>query len=210
MSNLPRTKGLGSASPHPRAGRRPRLDRFDLAAAYRLRRDLDVGARARRLAGRRPRACLDWDRRRLHRRSAAVSGLDPRRFAPSSGLQPFRPSPDAGRLLPARRGLSGGLSALGVVPWLSLLLWKPVAVVGCFFAVRAYVHGSLTGLWSRRIGTRSGAVLRFVHRGLRLVHRARGSVSGLPLLGLHVRAAGHRRDRRRDRGLRTGSRAGAA
>ena len=34
--------------------------------------------------------------------------------------------------------ISGGLTALGVTPWLSLLVWKPVAVVGLFFALSAY------------------------------------------------------------------------
>lgn len=46
--------------------------------------------------------------------------------------------------------ISGGLSAIGVPIWLSLLLWKPVAVLGFFFVVRDYVHRSLTGLWQRR------------------------------------------------------------
>ncbi len=46
--------------------------------------------------------------------------------------------------------ISGGLSALGVVPWLALLVWKPVAVVSFFFAARAFVHRSLEGLWARR------------------------------------------------------------
>ncbi len=46
--------------------------------------------------------------------------------------------------------VSGGLSAIGVPTWLSLLLWKPVAVLGFFFVVREYVHRSLTGLWQRR------------------------------------------------------------
>ena len=46
--------------------------------------------------------------------------------------------------------ISGGLTALGVAPWLSLLLWKPVAVVTFFFAVRAFVGHSLAGLWPRR------------------------------------------------------------
>jgi hypothetical protein len=46
--------------------------------------------------------------------------------------------------------ISGGLSALGVAPWLSLLLWKPVAVGGAFWAFRAYIYRSLTGLWARR------------------------------------------------------------
>ncbi len=46
--------------------------------------------------------------------------------------------------------ISGGLTALGIAPWLSLLLWKPVAVVAAFWAIRTYVRRSLTGLWPRR------------------------------------------------------------
>src|SRR5450755_109235 len=46
--------------------------------------------------------------------------------------------------------VSGGLSALGVAPWVSMLLWKPVAVGGFFLAVRQYVSRSIPGLWSRR------------------------------------------------------------
>ena len=46
--------------------------------------------------------------------------------------------------------VSGGLTALGMAPWLSLLLWKPVAVIGFFFAVRAFVWRLLSGLWPRR------------------------------------------------------------
>jgi hypothetical protein len=46
--------------------------------------------------------------------------------------------------------ISGGLTALGMAPWLSLLLWKPVAVIGFFFAVRAFASRLLTGLWPRR------------------------------------------------------------
>jgi hypothetical protein len=46
--------------------------------------------------------------------------------------------------------VSGGLTALGMAPWLSLLLWKPVAVIGFFFAVRAFAWRLLTGLWPRR------------------------------------------------------------
>lgn len=41
--------------------------------------------------------------------------------------------------------ISGGLAALGVAPWLALLLWKPVAVVALFIAVRAYCRRALTG-----------------------------------------------------------------
>ncbi|MGZ6617651.1 MAG: hypothetical protein ACXVFQ_24910 [Solirubrobacteraceae bacterium] len=46
--------------------------------------------------------------------------------------------------------ISGGLSALGLAPWLALLLWKPIAVVSFFFAVRAFVYRSIEGLWPRR------------------------------------------------------------
>lgn len=46
--------------------------------------------------------------------------------------------------------LSGAISALGVAPWVSLLLWKPVAVGGLFYATRGYVHRSLPGRGARR------------------------------------------------------------
>ena len=46
--------------------------------------------------------------------------------------------------------ISGGLTALGMSPALALLLWKPVAVVGFFFGVRAYAHRSVSGVWPRR------------------------------------------------------------
>ncbi len=46
--------------------------------------------------------------------------------------------------------ISAGLTALGVVPWLSLLLWKPVAVGCAFVAIRAYCRRSLVGTWPRR------------------------------------------------------------
>jgi hypothetical protein len=48
--------------------------------------------------------------------------------------------------------ISGALVALGVPAWLALLLWKPVAVVVLFFAVRAYIQRSLDGTWQRRAG----------------------------------------------------------
>jgi hypothetical protein len=47
--------------------------------------------------------------------------------------------------------ISGGLSALGIAPWVTLLLWKPVAVIALFYAVREYARRSVTGLWPRRI-----------------------------------------------------------
>jgi hypothetical protein len=46
--------------------------------------------------------------------------------------------------------ISGGLAALGVAPWLSLLVWKPIAVGACFLAVRRYVGRSLEAQWPRR------------------------------------------------------------
>jgi hypothetical protein len=47
-------------------------------------------------------------------------------------------------------GISAGVAAVGVAPYLALLLWKPVAIVAIFFAVRAYVHRTVSGLWPRR------------------------------------------------------------
>jgi len=66
----------------------------------------------------------------------------------ASNLFVLRPTP-ADYFQPAV-AISGGLSAAGLAPWLSLLLWKPVAVVFAFYAVRAYARRGLTGLWSRR------------------------------------------------------------
>jgi len=41
--------------------------------------------------------------------------------------------------------ISGLITALGVAPWASLLLWKPVAVASTFFAFRVYAHRSVFG-----------------------------------------------------------------
>ncbi len=46
--------------------------------------------------------------------------------------------------------ISAALVKLGVVPWLALLLWKPVAVIGLFLAVRAVVHRSFARRGPRR------------------------------------------------------------
>ncbi|MGA2010965.1 MAG: hypothetical protein ABSH51_10615 [Solirubrobacteraceae bacterium] len=46
--------------------------------------------------------------------------------------------------------ISGAITALGVAPWLALLVWKPVAVLGMFFAIRAVAHRSFTGRFQRR------------------------------------------------------------
>ena len=46
--------------------------------------------------------------------------------------------------------VSGGLVAIGVAPWLALLLWQPVAVGGTFLAVRSLVHSQLHARRARR------------------------------------------------------------
>ncbi|HEY5189456.1 MAG TPA: hypothetical protein VII87_10510 [Solirubrobacteraceae bacterium] len=46
--------------------------------------------------------------------------------------------------------ISGAIAALGVAPWLALLLWKPVAVTATFFALRAYAHRTVTTVGQRR------------------------------------------------------------
>jgi hypothetical protein len=46
--------------------------------------------------------------------------------------------------------ISGGFVALGVAPWLSLLLWKPVAVIGLFLAMRAVAYRSFEVRAERR------------------------------------------------------------
>jgi hypothetical protein len=46
--------------------------------------------------------------------------------------------------------LCAGLTRLGVAPWLALLMWKPVALVACFAATRAYAQRSLSTRWQRR------------------------------------------------------------
>ncbi len=73
---------------------------------------------------------------------------DASRHLLASNLFVLRSTP-ADYLQPAV-ALSGAVSALGVAPWLSLLLWKPVAVGGAFYAARQYVHRSLSWTHSRR------------------------------------------------------------
>ncbi|MDQ6840943.1 MAG: hypothetical protein M3025_00775, partial [Actinomycetota bacterium] len=47
--------------------------------------------------------------------------------------------------------ISGGLAALGLAPSLVLLAWKPMAVGGVFFAIRAYVHRMIDSPQARRV-----------------------------------------------------------
>jgi hypothetical protein len=65
----------------------------------------------------------------------------------ASDLFGFRTSPHD--YLEPMLAISGGLSAAGVAPWLALLLWKPVAVVAAFFAVRAYCRRALPSRWEQ-------------------------------------------------------------
>lgn len=39
--------------------------------------------------------------------------------------------------------ISAGLTALGMAPWLALIIWKPVAVITSFFALRGYIREEL-------------------------------------------------------------------
>jgi hypothetical protein len=48
--------------------------------------------------------------------------------------------------------ISAGLVAVGVAPWLALLLWQPVAILAVFVAVRALAHNQLVGRVGRRVG----------------------------------------------------------
>ena len=66
----------------------------------------------------------------------------------ASNLFVLRPTP-SDYFQPAV-AISGVIAALGVAPWLALLLWKPVAVLGTFFAMRAYANRSLDGRYARR------------------------------------------------------------
>jgi hypothetical protein len=52
--------------------------------------------------------------------------------------------------------ISGGLVDVGLSPTLSLLLWKPVAVLVTFFGIRAYAHHSLHGTRARRVAIALG------------------------------------------------------
>ncbi len=90
--------------------------------------------------------------------------------------------------------VSGGLTALGMAPWLSLLLWKPVAVIGFFFAVRGFAWRLLSRRVAAPRGARARPVLRLVHQRVRAVQRPRRPVPRLPDLGLRVQRDGARRD----------------
>jgi hypothetical protein len=46
--------------------------------------------------------------------------------------------------------ISAGLAALGVAPSVTLLLWKPVAVLAVFYGYNLYVRRTVPGVWPRR------------------------------------------------------------
>jgi len=140
-------------APHPRsarASRRRGLDRFELVvlaafggiSVWVLTLDLwQVVVHGRAWTGTDGLYLVDQMQYLAWIRDASAHVL-------ASNLFVLRSTP-ADYFMPAV-AISGGVSALGVAPWLALLLWKPVAVLAVFFAVRAYVRRTLAGLWARR------------------------------------------------------------
>ncbi len=140
-------------APHPRsarASRRRGLDRFELVvlaafggiSVWVLTLDLwQVVVHGRAWMGTDGLYLVDQMQYLAWIRDASAHVL-------ASNLFVLRSTP-ADYIMPAV-AISGGVSALGVAPWLALLLWKPVAVLAVFFAVRAYVRRMLAGLWARR------------------------------------------------------------
>jgi hypothetical protein len=74
-------------------------------------------------------------------RGGSVHGL-------ASNLFVLRPTP-ADYFQPAV-AVSSAVTALGAAPWLSYLLWKPVAILATFIGARSYVRRSITGIWPQR------------------------------------------------------------
>lgn len=73
--------------------------------------------------------------------------------------------------------LSGALTALGVPSWLSLLLWKPVAVVALFYAIRRYVGRLLPDRGARR----AALVLALFFGSFTIVYGSAGTIGDLYL-----------------------------
>jgi hypothetical protein len=71
--------------------------------------------------------------------------------------------------------ISGGIAALGVAPWLALLLWKPIAVVATFLATRAWAYRSLDGQTARR----AGLILGLLFGSFSVVYGAFGIVGDM-------------------------------
>jgi hypothetical protein len=73
--------------------------------------------------------------------------------------------------------ISGGLTALGVPAWLSLLLWKPVAVLSVFYAIRAYV----ARLLADRPAAHAALVLALFFGSFTFVYGTGGTIGDLYL-----------------------------
>ncbi|HEY5429113.1 MAG TPA: hypothetical protein VIK04_08340 [Solirubrobacteraceae bacterium] len=71
--------------------------------------------------------------------------------------------------------ISGLITSLGVVAWLSLLLWKPVAVVGLFLATRAVANRS----FSVQIERRAALILGLLFGSFTVIYGALGIVGDL-------------------------------
>ncbi len=71
--------------------------------------------------------------------------------------------------------LSGAITALGVPAWLSLLLWKPVAVVGVFAGIREYVARTVPS----RMGARAALVLALFFGCFTVVYGSVGTIGDL-------------------------------
>jgi hypothetical protein len=71
--------------------------------------------------------------------------------------------------------VSAGLLKLGVAPWLTLMLWKPVAVVSFFVAARAAVHHVL----GRRVDRRAALALALLFGSLSAVYGSLGIVGDM-------------------------------
>ncbi len=71
--------------------------------------------------------------------------------------------------------ISGLLVRLGVAAWLALMLWKPVAVVGLFLAVRAAAHHS----FGRRLDRRVALTLGLLFGSLSAVYGSLGTVGDM-------------------------------
>ena len=100
--------------------------------------------------------------------------------------------------------ISGGLTALGMAPWLSLLLWKPVAVVDLFLGGTRVRAAQPDRAVAAPGGAGADPVLRLLHGRVRERRRARRPVARVPVLGLHVRADRAGRAGRRAADLRQG------
>jgi len=71
--------------------------------------------------------------------------------------------------------VSAGLLKLGVAPWLTLMLWKPVAVASFFAAARAAAHH----VFVRRVDRRAGLALALLFGSVSAVYGSLGIVGDM-------------------------------